>query len=200
MRTIWFWTIPILALGCSTAASNGTTSGAATTSSEGSSASGGSSGANGTSTGGGTSAGSTGGSTTSGGSTGTTATATTGGNICGIVLDAGMIGICDKAFFPDNINVHLGDTIQVINGDGYPHTVTSTDAPGDFDKVNLKKANGGWTFDTGLVGTYVSDAGKVTIWVPTDAGVTVGVIQPFFCKQHQAMMVGDPNPTITVIQ
>jgi hypothetical protein len=204
MRAIWLLVSASLAVGCSTSGPGGTSSGGATTASvsaSGGASSGGSasSGAS-TSSGGGT-AGSTGGNTTSGGTGatngGTTTGGTTSGNICGIVLDAGMIGICNKSFL-GNVDVNIGDSIQVINGDGYPHTVTSTDVPGDFDRNHLKKAVGGWTFDTGLVGTYQSDAGKILILVPVDAGITHGAIQPFFCKQHQGMMVGNPNPIITV--
>jgi hypothetical protein len=200
MRAIWLSVTVLLAVGCSTSGPGGTSSGGATTStaSASSGASSGSAASSGTSTstGGGT-AGSTGASTTSGGTNGGTTGGTTSGNICGIVLDAGMIGICNKSFL-GNVDVNIGDSIQVINGDGYPHTVTSTDVPGDFDRNHLKKAVGGWTFDTGLVGTYQSDAGKILILVPVDAGITHGAIQPFFCKQHQGMMVGNPNPIITV--
>jgi plastocyanin len=172
--------------GASTASSGGATSGGAASSSGGVAGSG-----SGTSTGG-ASGGSTGaGSSTGGGST--------TGNVCGIVLDAGMFGICGNTFFPDNVEVNIGDTVTFINGDGITHRPTSTDVVGDFDKTHRRKADGGWTFDTGFIGTQ-PDAGNniVTVWVPTDAGVQHGVVQPFYCQFHGVHMSGNPSPTITV--
>jgi hypothetical protein len=115
------------------------------------------------------------------------------------VLDAGMIGICSNTFFPDNIDVNIGDTIIFVNGDGVTHRPTSTDVVGDFDKTHLRKADGGWTFDTGYLDTTL-DAGHnfVQVWVPTDAGVVHGVVQPYYCQFHGVHMAGNPSPTITV--
>jgi plastocyanin len=186
-----------LTAACSNSGTGGTSStGSGTTSTT---TTGGATGATTTTGGGATTGTTTGGTTDTGTSTGGATGGTSGGNVCGIVLDAGMIGICSKAFFPDNIEVNIGDTITVINGDGVTHTVTSTDVSGDYDKVHLRSADGGWTFNTGFIGTQ-PDAGNniVTIWVPTDAGIVHGVVQPYYCRVHTGMMAGNPSPTITV--
>jgi hypothetical protein len=110
-----------------------------------------------------------------------------------------MVGICGNTFFPTNIDVNIGDTITFVNGDGITHRPYSTNVVGNFDKMHLLKADGGWTFDTGFLDTTLDGGNNyVKVWVPTDAGVEHGVVQPYFCWFHGVHMAGNPSPTITV--
>jgi len=97
-----------------------------------------------------------------------------------------VIVISHLAYTPAAVTARPGATIEIVNEDAVPHSVTSETAPGAF----APGAVNGVAFDTGPF-----TAGTRFIQIPADA--PDGTVLPFFCTVHRA---GDapPDGTVTV--
>jgi plastocyanin len=95
------------------------------------------------------------------------------------------IKIQGMAFSPLELSVPPGGTVTVVNDDGFPHTVTSEAAAGNFTLGNVA----GVQFDTGQF------TGTRTFPIPANA--PNGTVIPYFCNVHKSMMV-TPTGTIKV--
>lgn len=62
-----------------------------------------------------------------------------------------VVHLVDYAFKPVAAQVKVGDTVQFINDDPYPHTVTAAD--GKFDSGNLDEHKS-WSYTFTKAGTY----------------------------------------------
>jgi plastocyanin len=91
-----------------------------------------------------------------------------------------VIVIASLAFTPASVTVPPGATIEVVNQDAVPHSVTSEAAVGAF----AAGAVAGVSFDTGPF-----TAGTRFITIPADA--PDGTVISFFCTVHGA---GDAPP------
>jgi plastocyanin len=107
---------------------------------------------------------------------------TTGGNFT-VTIDS------TRTFSPDPLIVPAGATVTFKNTDTSLHTATSEPSAGSYD---AGQAPGGFTFDTGSI---AGSNGTAMITIP--ATVASGAIQPYFCGNHQSMMM-NPNPTIHI--
>lgn len=61
-----------------------------------------------------------------------------------------VIHLSDFSFKPASATVSVGDTVQFVNDDAYPHTVTSGDT---FDSGNLDEHKS-WSYTFKKAGTY----------------------------------------------
>jgi plastocyanin len=62
-----------------------------------------------------------------------------------------VIHLSDFSFKPASATVSVGDTVEFINDDSFPHTVTA--ANGAFDSGNLDE-NKSWSYTFKKAGTY----------------------------------------------
>jgi plastocyanin len=62
-----------------------------------------------------------------------------------------VIHLTDFSFKPASATVSVGDTVQFVNDDPYPHTVTAAD--GAFDSGNLDE-HASWSYTFKKAGTY----------------------------------------------
>jgi plastocyanin len=62
-----------------------------------------------------------------------------------------VIHLTDFSFKPASATVSVGDTVQFVNEDPYPHTVTA--AGGAFDSGNLDE-HASWSYTFKKAGTY----------------------------------------------
>lgn len=62
-----------------------------------------------------------------------------------------VVHLTDYAFKPATATVKVGDTVQFVNDDPYPHTVTATN--GAFDSGNLDEHKS-WSYTFTKAGTY----------------------------------------------
>ena len=62
-----------------------------------------------------------------------------------------VIHLSDFSFKPASATVNVGDTVEFINDDAYPHTVTA--AGGAFDSGNLDE-HASWSYTFKKAGTY----------------------------------------------
>jgi plastocyanin len=114
------------------------------------------------------------GNTTDGGATGGSSTAFT-------------LTIQGLAFSPENLTVPPGATVQVVNMDGVtPHSVTSQSVVGAYVMGSV----GGVSFDTGLF------TGTRSFTIPASAAM--GTVIPYFCRNHQSMMLNATKVHITI--
>jgi len=62
-----------------------------------------------------------------------------------------VVHLTDFSFKPASASVNVGDTVQFVNDDSFPHTVTA--ANGDFDSGNLDEHKS-WSYTFKKAGTY----------------------------------------------
>lgn len=62
-----------------------------------------------------------------------------------------VVHLVDFSFKPASATVNAGDTVQFVNDDSYPHTVTASD--GSFDSDNLDEHKS-WSYTFKKTGTY----------------------------------------------
>jgi plastocyanin len=97
-----------------------------------------------------------------------------------------VIVIDHLAFTPATLSVPPGATVQVLNEDAVPHSVTSEVAAGAY----ASGAVNGVAFDTGEFTASVR-----TFTIPADA--PDGTVIPFFCLVHGPGMT-PPDGSVTV--
>lgn len=62
-----------------------------------------------------------------------------------------VIHLTNFSFKPASATVKVGDTVEFVNDDAYPHTVTAAD--GSFDSGNLDE-HASWTYTFAKAGSY----------------------------------------------
>jgi plastocyanin len=95
------------------------------------------------------------------------------------------ISIANMAWSPANLTVPAGATVTVVNNDGFPHTVTSESAKGQFTPGSVS----GVSFDTG------SFNGTASFRLPDS--IADGTVIPYYCAIHKGSMV-PADGTITI--
>ncbi len=94
------------------------------------------------------------------------------------------ITIQNFAFSPSNLAVPAGATVNVVNKDSAPHSVTSESTVGNFTPGGVN----GVSFDTG---TFTAGTRTFTISQSAPSGTVV----PYYCAVHLSAM---PQGTVTI--
>ncbi len=110
-----------------------------------------------------------------------------GGTSGGTTVPGYTITISNLSYSPLNLDVPPGRTVNVVNRDGMPHSVTSEAASGAY----VPGAVAGVSFDTG----NFQGSTPATFDIPATAAE--GTVIPYYCKTHLGTM-NTPNGTITV--